>query len=77
MQGLPKRVHDEGESSKEGNEGEDAGVEELLSRQHIGQLQSSAQPQLGSSRGTVTWSPNASSATLKRLSEQLCQDLGY
>lgn len=48
MQGLPKRVHDEGESSEESNEGEDAGVEELLSREHISQLHSSAQPQLGS-----------------------------
>ena len=46
MKGFPKRVHDEGEGSEKSNEGQNACVEELLSREDIGQLQGSVQPQI-------------------------------
>lgn len=48
VQHIPQWVEHEGECTEEANEGDDAGVEQRLGREHVGQLQQDTHKTVGS-----------------------------
>lgn len=56
MEHVAQGIHDEGEAAEEGNEGDDACVEEGLIAEHVGQLHAGKQTQSQIQLDTVSLS---------------------